>query len=53
MKKQNKNRDPIHLVTGCFFLGIGTGFLTGHIIAGTFIGFGIGFALKYWIENKK
>ena len=45
-------RDPIHLVTGFLFLGLGVGVLVGQIIYGMIIGILIGFSLKYFAEKK-
>jgi len=39
------------MFVGCMFLGIGIGFLTGELPAGTLIGMGIGFILQKFLNK--
>lgn len=43
-KKDKKHEDPsTYFVPASLFIGLGLGFLTGHLLPGIFIGLGIGF----------
>ena len=42
-----------NIFVGCMFIGIGIGYLFGHIPEGTLIGMGIGFLAKFIFTNKK
>ena len=46
-------RDPIHLVTGFLFLGLGAGLIFGEIIYGLIGGVVLGFGLKYLVGKGK
>lgn len=44
MAKKKKDDDPSGLIfVGCFLIGMGLGFYTGHLLPGIFIGLGVGF----------
>ena len=42
------------LFVGCMFVGMGVGFLTGHLVPGMFIGMGVGFlaSAAYRVRNN-
>ena len=49
-KKEDKRGENIFL--GCMFVGIGLGFLFGHMPAGTMIGMGVGFIAQQLYSNN-
>ena len=52
LKEKNKVAGTIFV--GCLFLGMGIGFLTGHLVPGLFIGMGVGFiAGAVYRDGKK
>ena len=52
--KEEKNKITGVLFTGCMFVGMGVGFLTGHLLPGMFIGMGVGFlaSAAYRMRNN-
>lgn len=40
---KEKNKITGVLFSGCMFIGMGAGFLTGHLVPYMFIGMGVGF----------
>ena len=52
--KEEKNKVTGVLFTGCMFVGMGVGFLTGHLLPGMFIGMGVGFlaSAAYRMRNN-
>ncbi len=53
--KEKKEKPPVDLIfTGCMFLGMGVGFLTGAFLPGMFIGMGVGFIVMALVKfNNK
>ncbi len=50
-EKKKKKDDPSALVfVGIFMIGMGTGFLTGHVVPGVFFGLGFGFLALYLVK---
>jgi hypothetical protein len=51
IQKDKKNEDPsTYFVPASLFIGLGLGFLTGHLLPGIFIGLGIGFLGMFIIK---
>ncbi|WP_456413502.1 hypothetical protein [Oceanithermus profundus] len=48
-----KKRDRSNVFVGFMFLGMGLGWLLGHLAAGLFIGMGLGFIAQAFLEEKE